>query len=58
MSHIESRPSRTNPGKEYDFFVKFSDYTQEKISRLVELLKPLTTSVSVQHSEPPKDEGE
>lgn len=58
MNHIESRPSRNNPGKEYDFYVNCSGCPQEKIDRLVELLKPMAMSLSVQRSKPAKDEGE
>lgn len=56
MNHIESRPSRNNPGKEYDFYVNCSDCPQEKIDQLVELLKPKSTSLSVQRSKPAEDE--
>lgn len=59
MSHIESRPSRSNPGEEYDFYVNCSGCPQEKIDRLVELLKPMSTSLSVQRSKPAnEDEGD
>ena len=57
MNHIESRPSRNNPGKEYDFYVNCSDCPQEKIDQLVDLLKPISTSLSVHSSKPAEDEG-
>lgn len=55
MNHIESRPSLNNPGKEFDFYVNCGDCPQEKVNKLVELLKPISTSLSVQRS---KDEGQ
>ena len=59
MNHIESRPSRNNHGKEYDFYVNCSGCPQEKIDRLVELLRPMATSLNVQRmSKPAEDEGE
>jgi len=57
MSHIESRPSRNNPGKEYDFYVNCHACPQEKIDQLVELLKPMTTSLTVRRRKPAEDEG-
>ena len=50
LTHIESRPSKDNPGKEYDFFTSCSECSQEKADHLLELLKPLVTSVSVEQS--------
>ena len=59
MNHIESRPSRNNPGKEYDFYVNCSGCPQKKIDQLVELLRPMATSLNVQRmSKPAEDEGE
>ena len=56
MTHIESRPSKTNPGMEYDFYV---DYicTEEKRAELVKNLNGYSTSVNVLSRTPQKDEG-
>ena len=56
MTHIESRPSKTNPGTEYDFYV---DYicSEEKRAKLVKTLNSYTTSVNVLSRTPQKDEG-
>ena len=56
MSHIESRPSKTNPGKEYDFYV---DYicSEEKRAELVTKLKEYTTSINLLSRSPQQDEG-
>ncbi|XP_065911709.1 phenylalanine-4-hydroxylase-like isoform X2 [Dysidea avara] len=56
LTHIESRPSNNNPGKEYDFYTSCSGCSQEKIDNLLELLKPLVTSVSVEQNNTTKDE--
>ena len=57
LTHIESRPSNNNPGKEYDFYTSCSGCSQEKIDNLLELLKPLVTSISVEQNNTTKDEG-
>lgn len=57
MNHIESRPSRTNPGKEYDFFVNCKDCTQDQVDQLVKSLKPIANSVTVERRRPAEDEG-
>ena len=56
MTHIESRPSKANPGKEYDFYV---DYicSEEKRAELVAKLKEYTTSINLLSRSPQKDEG-
>ena len=56
MTHIESRPSKANPGTEYDFYV---DYicSEEKRTELVEKLNGYSTSVNVLSRNPQKDEG-
>ena len=57
LTHIESRPSKNNPGKEYDFYTSCGECSQEKVDHLLELLKPLVTYVSVEQSNTIKDEG-
>ena len=54
ITHIESRPSKTNPGKEYDFFVEFDGGKKEEIDNLVARLKTQTTSIIV-HARNTKD---
>ena len=56
MTHIESRPSKSNPGNEYDFYV---DYvcSEEKRVELVSKLNGYSSSVSVLSRTPQKDEG-
>ncbi len=54
MTHIESRPSRTNPGSNYDFFID-CDGASENIQRLVTQLKQLADDVTV-HARQPKDD--
>ncbi|XP_065910722.1 phenylalanine-4-hydroxylase-like [Dysidea avara] len=56
MNHIESRPSRTNPGKEYDFFVNCKDCTQDQVDQLVRSLRPIAKSVTVKRRQPAEDE--
>ena len=56
MAHIESRPSKANPGKEYDFYI---DYlcSEEKRAELVAKLKEYTTSINLLSRSPQQDEG-
>jgi prephenate dehydratase len=56
MTHIESRPSKANPGKEYDFYI---DYicSEEKRAELVAKLKEYTTSINLLSRSPQQDEG-
>ena len=56
MTHIESRPSKASPGKEYDFYV---DYicSEEKRAELVAKLKEYTTSINLLSRSPQQDEG-
>lgn len=54
LTHIESRPSQSNPGETFDFFTSCSDCSQEKVNHLLGLIKPLVTSVVVEEA---KDEG-
>ena len=54
MTHIESRPSHNNPGKEYDFFIG-CDGSSKGVQTLVEQLKLIALNVTV-HSRQPKDD--
>ena len=54
ITHIESRPSKTNPGKEYDFFAELDGGNKETIDDLVVRLKAQTTSIIV-HARNTKD---
>ena len=56
MTHIESRPSKTNPGVEYDFFVNYV-CSEEKRTELVGKLSCYSTSINVLSRTPKKDEG-
>lgn len=56
MTHIESRPSRTNAGSEYDFFVDV-DCLPDKMEQLVASLKAQATKVTV-HTRSPSDSSE
>ena len=56
MTHIESRPSKSKPGAEYDFYVECS-CTEEQKEKLVEELKKYSTNVNVLSRDPNKDEG-
>lgn len=55
MTHIESRPSKTNPGKEYDFYVECACRDAQK-EQLVAELKKLSNNVSILSRDPAKDE--
>ncbi len=57
MTHIESRPSKKNHGKEYDFFVD-CECSESNRGPLLEKLNKCATSVSVLSRTPKKDEGE
>ena len=56
MTHIESRPSKTNPGAEYDFYADYS-CTEEQRTELIKKLNDYTTSINVLSRTPQKDEG-
>lgn len=56
MTHIESRPSQTNPGVEYDFYVD-CDGSTGTVDTLVEEIKKLAFNVSIQSRQPKGDEG-
>ena len=58
MTHIESRPSKTNPGVEYDFYVDCVS-TDEQKQLLLEKLNPISCKVvNVLSRAPSNDEGE
>ena len=50
LSHIESRPSKSRPGAEYDFYVD-SHCPKEKRDALMKKLRVCTTEVNVLNSE-------
>lgn len=56
MTHIESRPSKSNPGAEYDFYVDYS-CAEEQRNELTKKLSDYTTSINVLSRTPQKDEG-
>ena len=56
MTHIESRPSKTKPGAEYDFYVECI-CTDEQKEKLVAELDTYSNNVSILSREPSKDEG-
>ena len=56
MTHIESRPSKSKPGSEYDFYVECVCTDKQK-EELVEELKSCSTNVSVLSRDPTEDEG-
>lgn len=55
LSHIESRPSRTSPGVEYDFYVRCGCSEDEKAD-LVARLKRYSTGVRIVQEEPGRSE--
>ena len=57
LSHIESRPSKTQPGKEYDFFVD-CDCSEDKMDTLMSKLREHVTSITVHSRAPLKNESE
>lgn len=56
MTHIESRPSQTNPGAEYDFYVD-CDGSTGSIDILVAEIKKMAFNVSVHSRQPKGDES-
>ena len=56
MTHIESRPSKRAPGKEYDFYIDCTCTEQQKVL-LVEEIQSMSSNVSVLSRDPKKDEG-
>ena len=56
MTHIESRPSKNNPGTEYDFFVDCS-CTDEQKQQLVQKLREMCNRIKILSRDPKKDEG-
>ena len=56
MTHIESRPSKRCPGREYDFFVDCECSTEKK-GDLKERLTTYAHSINVMARAPSKDEG-
>ncbi len=56
MTHLESRPSKSSPGNEYDFYVECT-CTEELKDKLLEELKQLSSTVNVLSRNPSKDEG-
>ena len=57
MTHIESRPSKSSPGEEYDFYVECRCSEEHKL-KLVEELKDYSTNVSILSRDPTENEGE
>lgn len=57
MTHIESRPSKSNPGAEYDFYVECS-CTDEQKQKLLEELKNYSTNTSILSRDPTENEGQ
>ena len=51
LSHIESRPSQTNPGVEYDFYARCG-CSEDKRGDLVARLKSYSTGVRTVQDEP------
>lgn len=56
MTHLESRPSKSNPGIEYDFYVECCCTDQQK-QELVEKLTDYANKVNVLSRDPSEDEG-
>ena len=57
MTHIESRPSLSNPGAQYDFYID-CDCDRKTLVQLVEDLKKFAVSVSIKTMSPEEeDEG-
>lgn len=57
LSHIESRPSQTNPGVEYDFYAQ-CECLEDKKAELVSRLKRYSTSVRIVQEEPKVTEND
>ena len=56
LTHIESRPSITNPGQEYDFYLD-CQCDRDTLARLVQELEGFAVKVSVKTVNPEEDEG-
>lgn len=56
MTHLESRPSKTNPGSQYDFYVDCVCPADKK-DELVSALRTHSLSVNVLSRDPSVDEG-
>ena len=56
LTHIESRPSITKPGQEYDFYLD-CQCDRDTLARLVKELEVFAVKVSVKTVNPEKDEG-
>ena len=56
MKHLESRPSKSNPGSEYDFYVDCVCPPEVK-EELLSSLKAHSISVNVLSRDPGMDEG-
>ena len=57
LTHIESRPSITNPGQEYDFYIDCECAADVK-EELLKQLKTVSLSHRVMARTPSEDEGE
>ena len=55
MTHIESRPSKKNPGLEYDFYID-CEVPKDIMENLFQRLKTTTDGVSVHARSPGKEE--
>ena len=55
MTHIESRPSKKNPGVEYDFYID-CEVPKDIMENLLQQLKTTTVGVSVHARSPGKEE--
>ena len=55
MSHIESRPSKSHAGSEYDFYVDCEGVVNKE--ELAEKLQRHASNISVLSRSPKKDEG-
>ena len=56
MTHIESRPSKANPGKQYDFYID-CEVSKKTMDELLAQLKAIVVDVSVYSRSPEKDQG-
>lgn len=57
MTHIESRPSKTNAGLYYDFYVDCSVIESEQMDQLLSKLNKTAINVSVHSRSPEKNES-
>ena len=55
MSHIESRPSKSHAGSEYDFYVDCEGVVSKE--ELAEKLQSHASNISMLSRSPKKDEG-